>query len=379
MNSRQRILTALQHKRPDRVPLDLGGTQTGITVTAYNSLKDYLGMKEENKIIDTMQQIVKPSEEILKRFRIDTRYIYPRPPSCWELKIREDDYGYTYVDEWGITLRMPKVEGYYYDMVEHPLKESSVKDLAYYPWPDPHDPGRVEGLEEEAERLYENTDYALVTGIAGSMFELSWYLRGFERFLTDLVVNQDFAEALLDKLLEFWLGFFDRFLASVDEYIQVVVVGDDLAMQEGPLISLDLYRKLIKPRQKELFSFIKKRTPAYLFYHSCGSVSQFIPDLIEVGVDILNPVQVSAKNMDTYRLKKEFGHEISFWGGGCDTQKTLSFAKPQEIKREVKRRMRDLAPGGGFVFTQVHNIQPGVPPENIVAMLEAASEYGRYT
>ena len=143
------------------------------------------------------------------------------------------------------------------------------------------------------------------------MFELSWYLRGFERFLTDLVVNQDFAEALLDKLLEFWLGFFGDFLGAVGKYIQVVVVGDDLAMQEGPLISLDLYRKLIKPRQRELFSFIKKRTAAYLFYHSCGSVSQFIPDLIEVGVDVLNPVQVSAKNMDTHRLKKEFGHETS--------------------------------------------------------------------
>jgi len=175
------------------------------------------------------------------------------------------------------------------------------------------------------------------------------------------------------------LGFFEDFLASVGKYIQVVVGGDDLAMQEGPLISLDLYRKLIKPRQKELFSFIKKRTAAYLFYHSCGSVSQFIPDLIEVGVDILNPVQVSAKNMDTHRLKKEFGHEISFWGGGCDTQKILSFGKPEEIKGEVKRRIRDLTPGGGFVFTQVHNIQPGVPPENIVAMFEAASEYGRYS
>ena len=378
MNSRQRVLTALEHKEPDRVPLDLGGTQTGISVIAYNSLKDYLGIKEENKIIDTMQQIVKPSEEILQRFRIDTRYIHPQPPNYWELKIKEDGYGYTYVDEWGITLKMPKVEGYYYDMVDHPLKNNSVEDLDYYPWPDPNDPGRIEGLQEETERLYKSTDYALVTGISGSMFELSWYLRGFERFLTDLVIDHDFAEALLDKLLEFWLGFFDEFLASVGKYIQVVVVGDDLGMQEGPLISLDLYRKLIKPRQRVLFGFIKKRTAAYLFYHSCGSISQFIPDLIDVGVDILNPVQVSAKNMDTHRLKKEFGNEITFWGGGCDTQKILSFGKRAQIKEEVKRRIRDLTPSGGFVFTQVHNIQPGVPPENIVAMFEAASEYGRY-
>jgi len=378
MNSRQRLIMTLKHKEPDKVPIDLGGTQTGITVGAYNDLKRYLGIVEENEIIDLMQQLVRPSERLLKKFKVDTRYIFPKKPKNWELRIKEDDYSYSFVDEWGITFKMPKKKGYYYDMVEHPLRDATIKDLKKYDWPDPRDPGRTEGLEKEAKNLYEHTDYAIVTGIAGSMFELAWYLRGFERFFMDMIENRKFAEALLDKLLEIWLDFFDEFLGVVGKYVQVVTVGDDLAMQEGPLMSLDLYRSVVKSRQKELFSFIKKHTDAYLFYHGCGSVSQFIPELIEVGVDILNPIQVSAKDMDTHRLKKEFGSEITFWGGGCDTQRVLPFGTPEEVKEEVKRRIKDLAPGGGFVFNQVHNIQPGVPPKNIVAMFEAANEYGGY-
>jgi uroporphyrinogen decarboxylase len=379
LNSRERVLLTLEHKEPDRVPIDLGGNQTGITKIAYDGLKRYLGISGESEIYDPMQQLAMPDETFLDMFDIDTRYVFPGKPQGWDLQIKEDEKGYSYTDEWGITLRMPKENGYYYDMVGHPLVDFEVEDIDRYDWPDPRDPGRTEGLKEKARDLSERTDYALVTGIGGSMFELSWYLRGFERFFTDLIVNKRFSEKLLDRLLAFWLDFFEDFLDSVGKYVHVVTLGDDLGGQESPLVAPDLYREILRPRQKELFQFIKSKTEARILYHSCGSVRSFIADLIEIGVDILNPLQVSAKDMDTKELKREFGDKILFWGGGCDTQRILPFGSPQEVRVEVKKRIGDLAPGGGFVFNQVHNIQPDTPAENIVAMLRAAKEYGKYS
>jgi len=193
-----------------------------------------------------------------------------------------------------------------------------------------------------------------------------------------LAANPEFAGYLLDKLVEANIERLEKILPVVDGYVQVVQTGDDLGMQDGPQLSPKLYRKVVKPRHKRLYQYIKERTDAYLFLHTCGSVYEFIPDFIEMGVDILNPVQVSAKDMDTKRLKREFGKDIIFWGGGCDTQKVLSFGTPKEVEEEVKRRIEDLAPGGGFVFNQCHNIQADVPPENIMAMYEAVKKHGEY-
>ena len=373
MSPRERLLTALAHQEPDRVPTDLGGIVTGIMAAAYQDLLDYFGLHEEIVIIDTKQQLAQPSEQVLQRLGIDTRYVFPGEPHSSCREILENETSYRYLDEWGIEMKMPKEHGYYFDMVAHPLADLQVEDLESYPWPDMRDPGHTEGLAERARLRYEETDYALVSRIAGSMFERGWYLRGFENFFMDLVTNERFAHALLDKLLELNMAFMDEYLGAIGEYIQVVVMGDDLGTQKAPLISLDLYHKYLKPRQKELFSFVKERTDAYLFLHTCGSVYQFIPDLIEVGVDILNPVQVSAAEMDTKRLKQEFGDRLSFWGG-IDTQQVLPFGTPEEVRDEVRQRIDELAPGGGYVLNSVHNIQTGVPAENIVAMFETARE-----
>jgi len=373
MTSRERLLTALAHKQPDRVPADLGGIVTGIMAGAYRDLLDYLGLEEQLAIIDTKQQLVRPSEAVLERLGIDTRYVFPGQPRSWQLKIEEDDHSYTYVDELGIQMAMPKDGGLYFDMAAHPLADLSVEDLDHYPWPDMRDPGYTDGLAERARKMYEETDYALVSRIAGSMFERAWYLRGFEQFFMDLVVNERFVNALMDRLMALYMDYLDEYLGAVGQYLQVVMLGDDLGTQKGPMISLDLYRKFVKPRQKQMFAFVRERTDAAIFLHTCGSVYQFIPDLIEVGLQILNPVQVSAADMDPKRLKDEFGDRLCFWGG-IDTQHTLPFGTPEDVRKETLERIAVLGRSGGYVLNPVHNIQTGVPPENIVAMYDAARE-----
>ena len=193
-----------------------------------------------------------------------------------------------------------------------------------------------------------------------------------------LALEQKKVEEYLERYLEFKLEFWDNLLEQIGDMVDVVCESDDLGTQEATWISKDMYRHLIKPRQKKLFSFIKRRAEVKVFLHSCGSIYDFIPDLIETGVDILNPIQVSAAKMDTAKLKREFGKDLVFWGGGIDTQKVLPYGTKQEIEDEVKKRIDDLAPGGGFVFATVHNIQEDVPPENIVAMLRALNKYGYY-
>jgi uroporphyrinogen decarboxylase len=210
------------------------------------------------------------------------------------------------------------------------------------------------------------------------MFGLPSWLRGHAQFYMDLISNRDFVTALLDRLLDIEMRLARNVLEVVGDYIQVVRVSDDLGTEHGPIISPNLYRELIKPRQKTLYQFIKNNTRAKLLLHSCGSVYQLIPDFIEIGVDALNPVQVSARDMDTGKLKKEFGDKLTFWGGGCDTQKVLPMGTLEEVKQEVKKRIRELAPGGGFIFTPVHNIQYDVSPEKICALYDTAFETGWY-
>ena len=275
---------------------------------------------------------------------------------------------------------MPKVKGYYFDVIS-PLKHANVEDLEEYEFPNPSDRSwqiTFGMLGREAKRMYERTDYALVAGVIPGVLETSNLVRGMDKFLVDLIANRRFAELLMDKATEFVLAFCDEILDRVGDYVQIVNASDDVGTQTGPIMSLELFRKTIKPRDEKICRFIDRKADVYLLLHSCGSVYKFIPDLIEMGIDALNPVQVSAKGMDTHKLKEEFGDKLIFWGGGCDTQRVLPYGTPGEVANEVKRRIKDLAPGGGFVFTQVHNIQAGTPPENVVAMFEAANEYGKY-
>jgi uroporphyrinogen decarboxylase len=381
MNSAERILTALDHKEADCIPFDLGGTHTtGMNVHTYRALLGYLGIEDEVKITNLSSQLADIGDQLRDLWKVDTKGVFPRSPSTWKLKIEEDGDYLSYYDEWGIKWMMPKEGGHYYDMREHPLEGCTIEDLDKFPWPNPRDPGRIAGLRDEAIKAKESGRAVLMAGTIGNGFlHTGNWLEGYEDFFSDLAGDPDKACKLMDKVLELKLAYWDMVLEEVGDLVHIVCELDDLGTQGGPLISPAMYRRLIKPRQQELFSFIKKKAPhVKIFYHSCGSVYHFIGDLIEAGVDILNPVQVAAADMDTKRLKKEFGNDVVFWGGGVDTQRVLPYGTPQEVRDEVKRRIDDLAPGGGFVFATVHNIQGDVPPENIVAMWETLQEYGRY-
>jgi len=373
MTPRERVLTSLNHEEPDRVPLDLGGLATTIEAVPYNELKKYLGIRSETKLF--LRDHVDPPEEILERFGIDTRYVRMKPPRNFKVQIDSDN---SYLDEWGTRWKKPE-SSLYWDPVDYPLKDATIEDLETHNWPDPHDPGRTEGLREEAKWLREKTDCAIIadTPSLGIFESASICLRGIERLMMDLILEKPFAKALLDKVADIQIEFFRHYLDAVGEYIDVIMVTDDLGAENGPLISPEHYREMIKPAQKKLWQSIKNNTKAYLFLHSCGSISKFIPDLIEIGVDILNPIQVSAKDMDPKRLKEEFGDKLTFWGG-VDTQRVLPFGSPEDVEREVKTRLADMAPGGGYVLTAVHNIQAGVRPENICMMYDAARKYGTY-
>jgi len=383
LSSEERIKLALEHKEPDRVPFDLGSTPvTGITVGAYKNLLAHLGIKkEEIRVIDIIQQLAEVDEEVLERLKVDTRGLMTNPPSSWTLEIREKDGYKHFVDEWQIEWRMPKEGGFYYDMYRHPLKGDITREtIDNFSWPDPSDPARVAGLREKAQDYKAKKKAIIVKSIGGGFFELGFWMRGFEDFYMDFATDPSLACYLMDKLLEIRMAYWELVLKELGNDIMIVMEGEDLGVQSGTMISPEMYRKYVKPREKKLFSYIKKVAPkpVYIFFHTCGSVYEIIPDLIEIGVDILNPVQVSAAHMDTRRLKKEFGKDIVFWGGGVDTQDVLPHGTPEKVKEEVKRRIDDLAPGGGFVFATVHNIQADVPPENIMAMWEALQEYGVY-
>lgn len=374
MTPRERILSAIKHQEPDRVPIDLGGSSTGIEIEAYEPLKRLLGFQGPTKTF--MRDHVEIDEPILQRLHVDTRYVRIKPPAGFTVKMEED---HSYVDSWGVRWKKPPSSSYW-DIVENPIKEPSLDALKTYPWPDPHDPSRFAGLRERAKELYERSEYAVVMDAIGfGIFgQAAHQLRGFQNFLMDLILNQQFAEALVDRVAEYHAAVWSHILNEVGEYIHVAMVLDDIATQNGPMMSLDIYRKIIKPAHRKVWGLIKKKTKAALFLHSCGSIRQLIPDFLDLGVDILNPVQVSATDMDPWKLKADYGKDLVFWGGGCDTQQILPFGTTDEVQKEVKRRIAELAPGGGFIFNQVHNIQPKVPPENILAMLDTAFEYGTY-
>ncbi len=397
MTSRERVLLALQHREADRVPLDLGAmVSTGIMGIAYNKLKAYLGIRRgHTRIYDWGQQLAQVEPQVLEAVNADVLPLMVDEPTKWKTATlpdgspcevpdsfnpeREPDGSYVIRDNSGrITARMPQ-DGLYFDNVYHPLADiSSIQELEEVNFSSVPDDETLADLRQRAQRLYETTDYAIMLNGVGSIYEAAQGLRGWGNFMMDLVATPELAGALLDKLVDAAIERLERILPVVEGYVQVVEVGDDLGLQDGPQLSPSLYRDMVKPRHKRLYAAIKQRTSAYLFLHTCGSVYEFIPDFIEMGVDALNPVQVSAKDMDSKKLKAEFGSQITFWGGGCDTQHVLPFGTPEQIKEEVRRRVGDLAPGGGFVFTQVHNIQADVPPENIMAMVDAAQEFGRY-
>ncbi|MBN2408230.1 MAG: methyltransferase [Candidatus Aminicenantes bacterium] len=414
MTRRERVLSAIAHREPDKVPMDLGGMRsTGITALAYGRLKKYLGMSGGSiDVYDVIQQLAQPEDPILDFFDadvIDLGRAFLTAAEDWKdfvlpdgspakipafLKVESDGAGgYLARSEDGTVIgAMPK-GAFYLTQTHYPLLEWDGKDLSILnrltelmdkvtwaalptaPGHKPLTPGHLAEIKRRAKRLYETTDFAIMAGFGGNLLEWGQFLCRNDQFLADLIENPRKTEALLDKLTEIHIANLEKFLDAVEGYVQIIQMGDDLGTQLAPQISPRMYRRFFKPRHKLIYERIRRRTGVHLFLHSCGAIAELLPDLIEVGVEIINPVQTSARGMEPDRLKREFGKDVTFWGGGCDTQRVLPHGTEKEIDEHVRRRIEILAPGGGFVFAQVHNIMPNVPPQNIVAMVEAAKTY----
>lgn len=385
MTSRERVLLTLQHKEPDRVPFDLGGAPAcGINIVAYRNLVKYLGIDIEEPRTEKMSaQIAMVDELVFQTLGVDVRPIDFRKKldeeeeSLQSAQIRESSDCYWYVDEWGRRWQRPKDKGHYFDIVAFPLAHT---DIADYEWPDASEPKRYLGLRENVEHYKQTTDAALVFSatMGNGFLQMGAQLFGFEKWFSMLALEKKRVTAFLDDYLQLKTEFWGKVLSLAGADIDVVCEADDLGTQRAPWISREMYRQLIKPYQSRLFNFMKSVADVKVYFHSDGAISDFIPDLIEAGVDILNPVQFTAANMDSKALKREFGSDIAFWGAGVDTQRTLPYGSKQDVWDEVRRQVEDLARGGGFVFAAVHNIQGDVPPENIVAMVEALHKYGSY-
>ena len=382
MDSRERVNLALEHKEADRVPFDLGATVlTSIHIDSYRKLRDYLGLpKVEPLLVDIFQQVVAVDEDARALLKVDVRDIAPRSSATFKIEVKQmPDYTYFY-DEWGIGWKKPIHQGLYYDMFDHPLKDAqTLADIEKYPWPDPTDPARFVGLHERARQAAEEEHQAVfLGGLSAGIMEMAAWTRGFPNYFSDFANNEKLLVGLMTKIMEMKMQYWEIALREVGDYATAIGEADDFAGQTRMLISPAMYRRIVKPLHKQLFDFIHARTRAKIFFHSCGAIRPVIKDLIEAGVDILNPIQVSAAGMDSADLKREFGKDIVFWGGGVDTQRVLGEGTPEEVRADTQRRIEDLAPGGGFVFAAVHNIQGNVPPENIMAMWETLQKYGVY-
>ncbi len=383
MNSRERVLTAFDHREPDRIPFDLGSVQvTGIHETAYRNLRQALGLPHTTvDLCDTIQQLATIEDDLAERLGIDFRGLYPLNSHNWGIKDVDAGAYWAYHDEWGITHHRPKEGGFYYSIVEVPLPrfDFTEQEIEQFPWPDMGASWRMDGLHEQAVQ-FRAAGYAVVLKDAfAGIFEFAQRVIGMENLLILMGMDEKRAGVLFDKLLDLKLAYWQTALGEVGDLVDVVTYADDYGTQFSQLISPAMFRQQLKPRVRQIFELQKALAPqAKRFFHSDGNVRPLIPDFIEIGVDILNPVQTTASGMDPVELKKEYGADLIFWGAGVDTQGILPNGTPAEVKEDVRRNIEALAPGGGYVFNTVHNIQADVPPENVVAMWEALQEFGVY-
>jgi len=386
MNSRERVEATLNHKEPDKVPLDLGGNQSSIHIKAYNNLLDYLDIEDKHiHYCDFVQQIVDPCEELLERFNIDIRYIRPQGGMI-RIQDMEPEYVGKYVgvyDQfrvfWGNSAEKKLEDILYYDPVIHPFADfKTVKEIEDYNWPNGKDLTPFKGLREIARDFYSNTEYSLTTPPVGCVYEYTTFLFGFTKALKHLRKNPELIIAAMKGLLNYWLDYSITFIKEVGDYLDVICVNGDLAEQAGPIMSLKIYEDMIKPLEQELSQKIHEFIDIKINYHSCGSIPLFIPHFVDIGYDIINPVQISAYDMEPKSLKKRFGNIITFWGGLCNSQKTLPFGTAKQIREEVRYNMEAFKPNGGYIASNIHNITAEVPPENIVAMFDAANEFRNY-
>jgi len=414
MKSRERVKMSINHKQVDRVPIDLGSMRsTGIATIAYNNLRKKLGItKGLAKMYDFIQQLAYPEKEIRDLFHvdvIDAGQAFLNNDSEWRKWTLNDGskclipkYLNVEIDKEGTVLlknndnvilgKKPKSSLYvdqsywvYKDLPKIP-NTFDDKDLVKQLWAIPSPPWYLNIFNDSdyklfinnIKKLHDETDYAIMLSVGCNLFETGNFLRGMENFLSDIYLDKNGTKRLIDKLVEGNMKFLDRVLRGVGEYVDLLQFGDDLGLQNGPFMSPDVFKEIFMPRYKKMWDFVHNNTDCKIFLHSCGSVFELLPHLIDAGVDVLNPVQTTAVNMEPEKLKKEFGKYITFWGGGCNTRDVLPNKTPTEVKEDVKRRIEIFSKGGGFVFNQTHNILADVKPENVIAMLEAAYEYGKY-
>lgn len=376
MTHRERVLAALNHQEPDMVPIDLGSTRcTSIHVAGYQRMKKHFGVEAPDIITDRMMQPVFVDDRILKALDVDTRGIFPGTPDKTP-DVEIDDI--TYRDEWGVVRAKP-AGSYWYDLKESVLSgEISVHDIARHPWPDPEDPGRFRGVREQALEWKRKGDYALVLNLSVGTVHVSQYLRGFQDWYMDMAADQNLIGALMDAITDVTVVMARRMMEEVGDLADVIMTGDDLGTQGGPQVHPETYRKVIKPRHARFYRQVQEMCPhAKIFLHTCGSVYLLLPDLVDIGVQVLNPVQVAARDMDPVKLKKEFGERLSFWGA-IDTQQVLPNGTPEDVKAEVETRIDQMGKAGGYVVCGVHNLQPDVPLENVLAMYHHTRKYGVY-
>ena len=400
MTSRERVSAALAHREADRVPRDLGGTESsGMTADALHRLRAHLGQPRALTVFEPYQYVAAIDGDLRARFGIDTVNL-TREPRAWGEADHPRGYRVRLPEAWRETIDLAGATvvrqadgrivarrpagGYYFDPVNPPLADAATpadlvrqRDLIRSFDAPAFADESLEAFEKRAERLH-GTGACTVFNLCCHLLAAGQLLRGYENFMVDLVTDERLARTLLEILVEGYGDRIDQLAPRLRGRVDVVLLNDDLGTQSGPMLAPAVYRALIKPYQERLFAQVKRAFRAPLLFHSCGAVRAFIPDLIEVGVDALNPVQISAAGMEPAGLKRDFGTAITFWGGGVDTQTVLNQKAPADVADAVRRSVETLAPGGGFVFCPVHNIQPDVPPQNVVALFEALERYGGY-
>ena len=382
MTHRERLLLTLNHREPDRIPVDLSSTQvTAISLQAYKNLRRYLGLSPSSPVIpDRIQQICIPDQDILEKFEIGVRGLWPLM-NANDFEDEDDGIFLHHVDEWGLGYRMKKEGGVWYDLYVSPMESVDLSPayLSHYSWPAGGDLRRIAGLREQAVDFRETGYPVFLKSVCAGMLEMAIRLRGMENCLMDLLGDKENAGKLLDQILKVKIDYWEMALDHLGDVVDVIAEADDFGTQTSQLISHEVFREIIKPRQIELISCMKKKAPqAKIFFHSCGNIRPILPDFIEMGIDIINPVHIRARGMKPAELKRDFGRDITFWGGGIDTQETLPHGNAGQIRDEVKRNIDVLAPEGGFVFNTIHNIQGDVPAENIVTMYETVLSCGWY-
>jgi uroporphyrinogen decarboxylase len=381
MTPRERVLYAINHEQPDRVPLVIGvSNATGIRMKPYRGIKERIGVQAPDRYLYNWPELgtAEIDEQTLERLRGDVRGVLDLEPESSRLLNREREPGSDYVNSWGCT-QQEIMPGEWCPSV-HPLAgATTIEDLDHFPgWPDMDDPTRVAHVKEEARRLAEENRYAIMaTPWLLFPFERALAMQGMETFLVNMVIDPEFARALLERIASHCKRLMAHFLEALGDNVDIIKIGDDLGTQENLLISPDMYRRILKPVHADYIRFIKERTKARLFFHSDGDVEPLIGDFIEIGVDILNPVQTSAGSMsDLPALKRRYGKNIVFCGG-IDTHRVLPQGSVADVREEVRRVLQVMAPGGGYMAAAVHTVMDDVPPENILAMVDAVEDFGR--